>query len=192
MDLDPGMPEVLCFPGPFNEVILNIIVNAAHAITEKLGESSTEKGVIRITSRAEGDWAVVRISDSGTGIPEAAQAHVFEPFFTTKEVGHGTGQGLSLSHRIIVDNHAGELNFDTLCWRGHNFYRASAAEFRCQLAFLIEVGGMKKHISCLWMTNPMSWPGLDVACARSEQSGRWLFCDWCPVDGPGADRSDPF
>ncbi|EGV50226.1 ATP-binding protein [Candidatus Endoriftia persephone] len=121
MDLDPGMPEVLCFPGPFNEVILNIIVNAAHAITEKLGESSTEKGVIRITSRAEGDWAVVRISDSGTGIPEAAQAHVFEPFFTTKEVGHGTGQGLSLSHRIIVDNHAGELNFETRAGEGTTF-----------------------------------------------------------------------
>ncbi|MCU7886038.1 MAG: HAMP domain-containing histidine kinase, partial [Candidatus Thiodiazotropha sp. (ex Lucinoma annulata)] len=69
----------------------------------------------------EGGWVVVGIGDSGTGIPEDAQVHVFDPFFTTKDVGQGTGQGLSLSHRIIVEQHDGELNFETEIGVGTTF-----------------------------------------------------------------------
>ncbi|MCU7874931.1 MAG: PAS domain-containing protein [Candidatus Thiodiazotropha sp. (ex Lucinoma borealis)] len=120
LDLDPSIPQVLCLPGPVNEVILNIIVNAAHAIADRVGDSG-DMGLIQITTGCEGGWVVVRIGDSGTGIPEDAQVHVFDPFFTTKDVGQGTGQGLSLSHRIIVEQHDGELNFETEIGVGTTF-----------------------------------------------------------------------
>ncbi|MCG7936661.1 MAG: ATP-binding protein [Candidatus Thiodiazotropha taylori] len=112
LDLQPSLPPVRCIPGPVNEVLLNIIVNAAHAIAEKVGESG-ELGTIDIATEAVEDWCVIRIRDSGAGIPEDARNHVFDPFFTTKDVGKGTGQGLSLSHKIIVEQHDGELSFET-------------------------------------------------------------------------------
>ncbi|MCG8019078.1 MAG: ATP-binding protein, partial [Candidatus Thiodiazotropha weberae] len=120
LDLQPALPQVPCIPGPVNEVLLNIIVNAAHAIAEKVGESG-ELGNIIITTESKDDWCVIRISDSGSGIPEDARNHVFDPFFTTKEVGKGTGQGLSLSHKIIVDQHDGELSFETELGIGTTF-----------------------------------------------------------------------
>jgi PAS domain S-box-containing protein len=112
LNLDPALPLIHCIPGPVNEVLLNIIVNAAHAIADKVGESG-ELGTIEITTETHSDWSVIRIKDSGSGIPESAQQHVFEPFFTTKQVGKGTGQGLSISHKIIVEQHNGQLNFET-------------------------------------------------------------------------------
>ncbi|MCG7904688.1 MAG: ATP-binding protein [Candidatus Thiodiazotropha weberae] len=120
LDLQPALPQVPCIPGPVNEVLLNIIVNAAHAIAEKVGESG-ELGNIAIATESTNDWCVIRISDSGSGIPEDARHHVFDPFFTTKEVGKGTGQGLSLSHKIIVDQHDGELSFETELGVGTTF-----------------------------------------------------------------------
>lgn len=120
LDLAPSMPEIHCIPGPVNEVILNIIVNAAHAIADRVGDSG-DRGLIHITTGCEGSWAVVRIGDSGTGIPADVREHVFDPFFTTKDVGQGTGQGLSLSHRIIVEQHDGELSFETEMGVGTTF-----------------------------------------------------------------------
>ncbi|MES9919119.1 MAG: ATP-binding protein [Candidatus Thiodiazotropha sp.] len=120
LELDPSLPQVRCIPGPINEVILNIIVNAAHAITDMIGDSGN-MGLIKITTGREDKWVAIRIADSGTGIPEDARAHVFDPFFTTKDVGKGTGQGLSLSHKIIVDQHDGELSFETETGVGTTF-----------------------------------------------------------------------
>jgi len=120
LELDPSLPQVRCIPGPINEVLLNVIVNAAHAIVDRIGDSG-EKGLIRIHTGHEDNWVVIRISDNGTGIPEDARERVFDPFFTTKEIGHGTGQGLSLSHRIIVEQHAGELSFETEVGVGTTF-----------------------------------------------------------------------
>ncbi|MEW8628030.1 MAG: ATP-binding protein [Candidatus Thiodiazotropha sp.] len=120
LDLDPTLPQIRCIPGPINEVLLNIIVNAAHAIAEQVGESGV-LGNINISTESIEDWCVIRIRDSGSGIPEDAQNHVFDPFFTTKEVGKGTGQGLSLSHKIIVDQHDGELSFETELGVGTTF-----------------------------------------------------------------------
>ncbi|MEW8379457.1 MAG: ATP-binding protein, partial [Candidatus Thiodiazotropha taylori] len=120
LDLQPSLPPVRCIPGPVNEVLLNIIVNAAHAIAEKVGESG-ELGNIDIATEAVEDWCVIRIRDSGAGIPEDARNHVFDPFFTTKDVGKGTGQGLSLSHKIIVEQHDGELSFETELGVGTTF-----------------------------------------------------------------------
>jgi signal transduction histidine kinase len=111
LDLAGDLPSVPCLPGDMNQVFLNILVNGAHAIAEKV-KGTTEKGVIKVSSRVNGDWAEVRIADSGTGIPEDNRHKIFDPFFTTKDVGKGTGQGLSIAYSI-VDKHGGTINFET-------------------------------------------------------------------------------
>ena len=105
MDLDTELPSVHCSPAEFNQVVLNIVVNAAHAITDVVGDGGKGKGKIRVKTRAEGDWAVVEIADTGKGMPTHIQQRIFDPFFTTKEVGKGTGQGLAIAHNVIVDKH---------------------------------------------------------------------------------------
>jgi signal transduction histidine kinase len=89
-----------------------MIVNAADAIKEKLGESVSgqERGLIKITTRALKNRIQIQITDTGCGIPEEIRDRIFEPFFTTKEVGKGTGQGLAIAHSIIVDKHNGSIN----------------------------------------------------------------------------------
>lgn len=115
VDLDPELPEVMCHPGPFNEVILNIVVNAADAIRERIeNNSDIHKGAIKIQTKKQPEFAEIRISDTGGGIPQKIQEKIFDPFFTTKEVGKGTGQGLSLSYSIIKERHNGELYFETV------------------------------------------------------------------------------
>ncbi len=108
-DLDPDLPAVPCLPGEFNQVILNLIVNAAHAIDERLGKGSDTKGTITISTRQEGAWAEIRVADTGAGIPENIRHRIFDPFFTTKEVGKGTGQGLSIAHAVVVQKHGGTI-----------------------------------------------------------------------------------
>lgn len=120
-DLDSALPPVPCYVGHFNQVMLNLIVNAAHAIAEKVGDGSSGKGRIRIATRRDGDWAEIRVEDDGAGIPEAIRHRIFEPFFTTKEVGKGTGQGLSTCHAIIVRKHGGHISFESEVGRGTVF-----------------------------------------------------------------------
>jgi signal transduction histidine kinase len=79
------------------------------------------KGTIRISTRLDGAWAEIRISDTGTGIPEEIRERIFDPFFTTKEVGKGTGQGLTIARSVIVDKHGGTLAFETEMGRGTTF-----------------------------------------------------------------------
>ncbi|MBL9191638.1 MAG: PAS domain S-box protein [Opitutaceae bacterium] len=117
----PNLPTVPCLRGDFNQVILNLVVNAAHAIADVVAQTPGTKGRITVSTRAEGDWVEVRISDTGTGIPESARPHLFEPFFTTKPVGKGTGQGLALARSVIVDRHKGSLTFETELGRGSTF-----------------------------------------------------------------------
>jgi two-component system NtrC family sensor kinase len=115
VDLDPNIKDVMCHPGPFNEVILNIIVNAADAIKEKVeNDDSINMGKIKIQTQGKEDFAEIRISDTGGGIPKSIQEKIFDPFFTTKAVGKGTGQGLALSYSIIKVRHNGELLFETV------------------------------------------------------------------------------
>jgi signal transduction histidine kinase len=118
-DFDPSLPLVSCLPGEFNQVILNIVVNAAHAIEDKLGGKA--KGIIGVSTRRHGDGVEIRISDTGAGIPEAVRGRIFEPFFTTKEVGKGTGQGLAIARSVVVDKHQGEIFFETEIGRGTTF-----------------------------------------------------------------------
>jgi PAS domain S-box-containing protein len=121
MDLDANLPSVHCSPAEFNQVVLNMIVNAAHAITDVVGDGGKGKGKIRVKTRADGDWAVVDISDSGSGMPAHVQQRIFEPFFTTKEVGKGTGQGLAIAHNVIVDKHGGTIKVTSSPGAGTTF-----------------------------------------------------------------------
>ena len=110
-DLDPSLPPVHCLPGEMNQVLLNLVVNAAHAINQ--AKQGRERGRILVSTKRDGDFAEIRISDDGTGIAPAIQPRIFDPFFTTKEVGKGTGQGLTLARNIIVKKHGGTLAFET-------------------------------------------------------------------------------
>ncbi len=93
-------------------MVLNLIVNAAHAISDVVGRSG-KKGTITIRTRREEDCVAVEVGDTGGGIPAAIQGRVFDPFFTTKEVGRGSGQGLSIAHAVVVDKHGGSIQFET-------------------------------------------------------------------------------
>jgi PAS domain S-box-containing protein len=113
------LPQVLCHGGQINQVVLNLVVNAAHAVADKV-KGTPEKGLITVRTYTEDGFAVVSIGDTGGGIPEAIQKRIFEPFFTTKEVGKGTGQGLSIAHNVIKA-HGGKLDFVTELGKGTTF-----------------------------------------------------------------------
>jgi len=115
------LPLVTCHGGEINEVLLNIVVNAAQAIEERV-KGTLQKGRISIASRVEGGRAVIDIADTGGGIPESIRGRVFDPFFTTKEVGKGTGQGLAISRSIIEKNHRGSLDFEVQPGVGTTFH----------------------------------------------------------------------
>lgn len=121
-DLDQDLPHVPCLAEEIGQVILNLIVNSAHAIAEKIGENPSDgKGTITIsTTRARGG-VELRISDTGVGIPKQVQPRIFEPFYTTKEVGKGIGQGLAISHDVITQKHGGKLDFTTRIGVGTEF-----------------------------------------------------------------------
>ena len=120
-DLDQSLSPVLGLPGELNQVFLNILVNAAHAIGKVPRKDHDPKGRIVISSRQVGTWAEVRISDNGPGIPQSTRPLIFEPFFTTKEVGKGTGQGLAIARSVIVDKHQGEIFFESEVGQGTTF-----------------------------------------------------------------------
>jgi len=120
-EFQPDLPLVSCFPGEINQVILNLVVNAAHAIADTPAVKNGGKGRINITTRSESKFVEIRIADSGTGIPEHARPKLFEPFFTTKAVGKGTGQGLFIAHNVVVEKHGGTIRFETEMGRGTTF-----------------------------------------------------------------------
>lgn len=120
-DLDPELPMVPCIPGAFNQVVLNIIVNASHAIADVVGEGVSERGTITVSTRSDGEWAEIRIQDTGTGIPEHLRHKIYNPFFTTKEAGRGTGQGMAIVRSVVVDRHGGTLDFETEVGKGTTF-----------------------------------------------------------------------
>jgi len=134
--LERNLPSVPCHAGEFNQVILNLLVNSAHAIEQVVGDGSKGKGKITIRTRRDGDGVEMSISDTGAGIPVEAQPRIFEPFFTTKPVGKGTGQGLALAHNTIVKRHGGKIWFETTPGKGTIFFirlafSASHAEASC-------------------------------------------------------------
>src|SRR5207302_10820591 len=112
--------SVPCLASEFNQVILNLLINAAHAIQDTMSDGAN-KGTITVSTARVRDWAEVRVSDSGTGIPPEVADRIFEPFFTTKEVGRGTGQGLAIARSVIVEKHGGTIHFETEPGRGTTF-----------------------------------------------------------------------
>jgi two-component system, NtrC family, sensor kinase len=112
-DFDLDLPTIQCIAGDLSQVILNLIVNAADAIADAIQGAGGVKGHIGISTRRCGNWAEIRVSDNGTGVPESIQPRIFDPFFTTKDVGKGTGQGLAIAHAIITQKHQGTIHFET-------------------------------------------------------------------------------
>ncbi len=111
------IPPVKCNIGELNQVFLNIIVNAAHAIAEARRES----GLIRITTAPDGAYVQIAFEDNGCGIPQEHIDKIYDPFFTTKEVGKGTGQGLAISRSIVVDRHGGTIEVNSTVGEGTRF-----------------------------------------------------------------------
>jgi PAS domain S-box-containing protein len=118
LKLDPNLPQIECLGGEISQVILNLVVNAAHAIKSA---DYGEKGLITVSSRTDGEMVEIRVTDNGTGIPEDIRDSVFNPFFTTKDVGKGTGQGLAIAQDIVAVKHKGELFFETETGVGTSF-----------------------------------------------------------------------
>jgi signal transduction histidine kinase len=114
------LPPIPCFLGEINQVVLNLLVNASHAISDVVKGTGT-LGKLNVRTRLDGNEVEISISDTGTGIPESARDKIFDPFFTTKEVGKGTGQGLAIAHSVIVKKHGGTLRFETECGKGTTF-----------------------------------------------------------------------
>jgi PAS domain S-box-containing protein len=119
-EFDEALPAVVCYPGDINQVILNLIVNTAHSIKEKIKDG--EKGRITLRTRTGGEFVEISVTDTGNGIPTAIQTKVFDPFFTTKEVGKGTGQGLALAYAVVVKKHGGKIWFETEIGQGTTFF----------------------------------------------------------------------
>jgi signal transduction histidine kinase len=114
------LPSIKVYPGDIGQVVVNLVVNAAHSIEEKKGKSQT-LGKITIASFLEEKDLIIQISDTGKGIPEGVRERIFDPFFTTKEVGRGSGQGLAISHTIIHEKHHGEISFNSVIGEGTTF-----------------------------------------------------------------------
>jgi PAS domain S-box-containing protein len=119
-ELEP-LPPVPCFLSDLNQVFLNLLVNAAHAIADVVSNTSS-RGRIRVKSQLTGDQVLISISDTGTGIPEPIRDRIFDPFFTTKGVGKGTGQGLALARSVVVEKHGGSLSFESVVGKGTTFF----------------------------------------------------------------------
>jgi signal transduction histidine kinase len=119
-DFANELPFVTCHGGQINQVVLNLVVNAAHAI-EDVVKGTDKKGLITVRTQLDGGEVVISVSDTGRGIPEGIRTRIFDPFFTTKEVGKGTGQGLSIAHNVIKA-HGGKLEFVTEIGKGTTFF----------------------------------------------------------------------
>lgn len=115
------LPPVNCYAGEINQVVLNLIVNAAHAIGDVV-KGTPDKGRIRVSTRVLDDQVEIAIADTGKGIPVEVRSRIFDPFFTTKEVGKGTGQGLAIARTVVVEKHKGTLHFETEVGRGTTFF----------------------------------------------------------------------
>jgi signal transduction histidine kinase len=120
-DFDADLPPVTCLPSDINRAVVNLVINAAHAVAEAVRLDPGRKREIIVRTRRDGDWAEIRVEDSGAGIPEEIRDRIFEPFFTTKDVGQGSGQGLALTRAVVVEKHGGTIHFETQMGCGATF-----------------------------------------------------------------------
>jgi PAS domain S-box-containing protein len=115
------LPPVMCHGSEIGQALVNIVVNAAHAI-EDVVKGTDKMGLITVKTWQDGDSVVIAIGDTGGGVPEAVRSRIFDPFFTTKEVGKGTGQGLAIAWSTVKERHGGELTFETTMGEGTTFF----------------------------------------------------------------------
>lgn len=120
-NFDRELPDIECYRDDMNQVFLNLLVNAAHTIADVVGDASAGKGIITVSTLRDNDMVIIKISDTGKGISRSIQDRIFDPFFSTKDVGKGSGQGLSIARRIIVEKHEGNLDFETEEGKGTTF-----------------------------------------------------------------------
>jgi len=109
--LDTNLPPIHCIQADINQALLNLIVNATHAIQDKLKIHPDLKGIIEIRTSIIDNYVEIQVEDNGIGIPKSIQDRIYDPFFTTKEVGRGTGQGLAITYNVIVEKHGGTITF---------------------------------------------------------------------------------
>lgn len=121
LNLDTSLGAIDGLPAELSQVILNLIVNAADAIAEYRAEAPEDEGVITVSTRQAQDGVVIDVQDTGGGIPDDIKHRVFDPFFTTKDVGQGTGQGLALTHDVVVNMHGGRITLETAHGKGTTF-----------------------------------------------------------------------
>jgi two-component system NtrC family sensor kinase len=120
LELADGLPTLQCYPGPLSQVLINLVVNAVHAIQARGGDG--EPGRIVVSTRlAAPDTVEITVRDNGIGMPAHVRARIFERYFTTKARGKGTGQGLALAQDIIAGKHGGRLSFETALGEGTTF-----------------------------------------------------------------------
>jgi two-component system, NtrC family, sensor kinase len=122
-DFAPNLPLVSCYPGEINQVLLNLLVNAAHAIgAQREAHGGSWPGLIRVGTRLLPAEVEIWVSDNGTGIPQEIRERIFDPFFTTKPVGKGSGQGLSIVHSVVTEKHKGRIALDSSPGEGTTFH----------------------------------------------------------------------
>ena len=120
-ELDPSLPPVVCAPDDLLQVLANLIINAAHAIEERLGDAPAGKGTITIRTGHRAGGVEIHVEDTGTGIPEQIRDRVFDRFFTSKSPGRGTGQGLAIVRSIVAERCGGTIHFTTRVGQGTTF-----------------------------------------------------------------------
>ena len=140
LQLDESLPLIAAVPSAINQVILNLVVNAAHAIGDVLTADGASKGRIRIATRRDGESVEVTVEDSGCGIPAENLERIFDPFFTTKKVGRGTGQGLTIARRV-VDRHGGSIDVRSQVGKGTCFRASMGMALR---QYILSTMGMTK------------------------------------------------
>jgi PAS domain S-box-containing protein len=115
------VPLVVCHGGEINQVLLNLVVNAAQAIGDVVAKTGG-RGTITVRTREHDGSVVISITDTGGGIPPEIRERIYDPFFTTRTVGRGSGQGLAIARSVIVDKHGGDLAFETEVGVGTTFF----------------------------------------------------------------------
>ncbi len=120
-DFDEYIQSIMVSPSEMTQVIINLLSNSALAIREQFKTQGGKKGDIVISTKATDSSVLVSVADNGTGVPNEIRDKIFDPFFTTHEVGEGTGQGLSICQRIVVENHDGTIEFQTELGKGTTF-----------------------------------------------------------------------
>jgi signal transduction histidine kinase len=114
-------------PSAFDQVMVNLLINAVHAIRAGAKTAEAPKGLIRVSSRRSGHWAEIRVHDSGRGIAQEIQDRIFDPF-TTKDIDEGTEQGLAIAHDVIVNRHHGTIEVQNVPHFGSIFLRLPLAD----------------------------------------------------------------